>query len=177
MTTALRFAGLALLALAACEDAPQSSLIDMRVQSARDFLINASKEGPVLVELLGEPLAVGGKLSHSEFAALVGSTFGAEPWIKMTADKAKAAQPDFRLIWVVDPVAWLSPDAACQGKAASAPVRRAERLEMRAYFCSEQRTLSAVQGSVKRPASSDDARWQQLVRQMSRQLVGNRVSG
>ena len=111
------------------------------------------------------------------FAALVGSTFGAEPWIKMTADKATAAQPDFRLIWVVDPVAWLAPDAACQGKAVSGPVRRAERVEMRAYFCSEQRTLSAVQGSVKRPAGSDDAHWQQLVRQMSRQLVGNRVSG
>ncbi len=177
MATSCRLAALALLALAGCEDAPQSSLIDMRVQSARDFLINASKEGPVLVELLGEPLAAGGKLDPTAFAALVGSTFGAEPWIKMTADKAKAAQPDFRLIWVVDPVAWLAPDAACQGKAVSGPVRRAERVEMRAYFCSEQRTLSAVQGSVKRPAGSDDAHWQQLVRQMSRQLVGNRVSG
>ena len=177
MRRRFRRATVALLALAGCEDAPQSSLIDMRVESARDFLINASKDGPVLVELLGEPLAAGAKLDREVFAGQVASTFGAEPWIKTTADKAKASQPDFRMIWVVDPVAWLSPDAACQGKAAPGPVRRAERVEIRAYFCSEQKTLSAVQGSVRRPASVDESRWLQLVRQMSRQLVGNRVSG
>ncbi len=177
LTKSLRLVCLALLALTGCEDAPQSSLIDMRVESARDFLISASKDGPVLVELLGEPLTPGGNLAPGAFAALVGTAFGAEPWIKMTADAARAPQPDFRLIWVVDPVAWLSPDAACQGKAAPGSMRRAERVELRAYFCSGQRTLSAVQGTVKRPSSPDDGMWQQLVRQMSRQLVGNRVSG
>ena len=48
---------------------------------------------------------------------------------------------------------------------------------MRVYFCNEQKTLSAVQGAVRRPKVADDRYWQELVKQMTRQLVGNRAGG
>jgi hypothetical protein len=166
----------ALATLAACEDAPQSTLIDMRVESAFEFLRYAGSQGPVLVELVGEPFAGGAKLAPEQLATQMKATF-TEPWISFTADKAKAAQPDYRMIWVVDPPPSLAIDAACQGKAATGAVRRAEQVALRVYFCNEQKTLSAVQGRVRRPTRADDSYWQDLVKQMTRQLVGNRSGG
>jgi hypothetical protein len=166
----------ALAALAACEDAPQSTLIDMRVESAFDFLRYAGSQGPVLVEIIGEPFAGGAKVEAEQLATQMKATF-TEPWISFTADKAKAAQPDYRMIWVVDPPPSLAIDAACLGKATTGTVRRAEHVALRVYFCNEQKTLSAVQGSVRRPTRADDSSWRELVKQMTRQLVGNRSGG
>ena len=169
-------AALALGLLAGCDEVPQSTLIDMRVPSAFDFLRYAGAQGPVLVEIVGAPLAGGAQLDGETLAGQVRATFS-EPWLSFTGDRAKAAQPDYRIIWVADPPPSLAIDAACQGKAIAGAVRRADRVEMRAYFCNEQRTLSAVQGSVRRPKTVDDRYWRELVKQMTRQLVANRSGG
>ena len=169
-------AALALGLLAGCDEVPQSTLIDMRVPSAFDFLRYAGAQGPVLVEIIGAPLAGGARLDAQTLSDQVRATFS-EPWLSFTGDSTKAAQPDYRIIWVADPPPSLAIDAACQGTAIAGPLRRADRVEMRVYFCSEQKTLSAVQGSVRRPKAADDRYWRELVKQMTRQLVGNRSGG
>jgi hypothetical protein len=85
-----------------------------------------------------------------------------QPGFRFTLDKAEAGDPGYRFVWLIDP--------------ATAP-KKADRVEVRAVFCGPNKTYTAVQGGTKRPTDATDRNWRQLIRQIGRQLVGNRLAG
>lgn len=165
-----------LLLLAACEEAPQSRLVDMRSPGTMSFARAAAASGPLHVETIGTPLARGAALDGAIFARQIADAF-AIPSLRFTTTRSEAPQPDLRLVWVFDPPDSLQLDGLCTGRAQPAPVRKAEIVQVAAAFCHEARLYAVARGSVKRPAASDDAPWRQLVQQIARHLLNDGRAG
>lgn len=165
-----------LLLLAACEEAPQSRLVDMRSPGTMSFARAAAASGPMFVETIGSPLTRGATLDGAVFARQIADAF-AVPSLRFTVTKAEAPQSDYRLVWVFDPPESLQLEQLCTGRAQPGPVRKAEIVQVAAAFCHEARLYAVARGSVKRPAASDDAPWRQLVQQIARHLVSDGRSG
>ena len=169
--SALHVLALALsLALAACEEAPQSRLIDMRSAGTMSFARAAAADGPFYLETIGTPFARGVALDGAVFARHVAEAF-AQPSLRFTTVKAEAPQSDYRMVWVFDPPDSLQLDALCTGQATPGPTRRAEILQVAAAFCHQTRLFAVARGSVKRPVTGDEGPWRQLVQQIARHLV------
>lgn len=163
-------AGIGLL-VTACDEIPTSTEMGVPHTSAGAVFNAAAQQGPIWVEVLGQPFTDGRKLNPESVAQAVQGAFSL-PFLKFTGDRARAAQTDVRLIWVVDPATSLTAEAACEGRPSFSATRQSNRVDLRAYLCHGQRPLHAVRGHVRRPKDEADARWRMLIGQMSRQLIG-----
>lgn len=164
-------------ALLGCDGGPSSVLIDVRVENPYQFLRWAQLQGPMLVEIHGQPFAGTARFQPAEFVAAVKDTFAEQPGFRFTLDKAEAGDSGYRFVWLFDPGPGFSIDATCAGQLPAAAPKLADRAELRAVFCGPNKTYTAVQGSTKRPTETGDRNWRRLIRQMSRQLVGDRLTG
>jgi hypothetical protein len=165
-TLAVGLAGL----LASCGDGPASNVSYKSGPQVWDFFLFAAKDGPMLVEVDGNPFASPADAVADTVAAAMRSAFS-EPFVKFTADRATAAHPEYRMIWTLSPAPGYDMNSVCTAKPAVAPVA-GSRLEMRVAFCQSGRLLSAVHGWMKASeAGPDNPRWLALVAQMARQLV------
>ncbi len=163
---ALGLAGL----LASCGDGPASNVSYKAGPQVWDFFLFAAKDGPVLIEVDGNPFGKDEALLADTIAEAMGSAF-TEPFIKFTRDKFAAARPDNRMIWTLGPAAGYDMNAVCTSRQAIDPVP-GRRLEMRVAFCQGGRLLAAVHGWMRTSESGpDNPRWRSLVAQMARQLV------
>ncbi|MBL8701376.1 MAG: hypothetical protein JNK67_23565 [Alphaproteobacteria bacterium] len=163
------------LALAACEEAPQSRLVDMRVPGTLGFAQFATTTGPMYVETNGTPFAGGIALDGAAFARQIAGAF-AVPTLRFTTDKAAAPQSDHRLVWVFDPPEAFKLESLCAGPVAGGVVRKADIVQVTAAFCHEAKLYAVARGSVRRPRSADDQAWQQLVQQIARHLISERAA-
>lgn len=161
------------LALAACEEAPQSRLVDMRVPGTMSFAQAATTAGPMYLELHGAPFARGLALDGAAFARDVTTAFTI-PTLRFTADKAAAPQSDHRLVWAFDAPEALKLEALCAGGVPASVVRKAEIVQVTAAYCHEGRLYAVARGSVTRPRDAGDPAWRQLVQQIARHLISER---
>ena len=171
--------GLAALALPACEEGPASTIIDSRVGDAMQLLRYAATQGPVLVEVRGAPFAGQARWNPADLVAVVADAFRpvTNPPMEFTLDKAKAGDAGYRFVWLIDPGPGFGIDPTCAGQYPARATTKADFVEVRAVFCAPNKSLVAVQGRVRRPKAADDRLWDRLVRQMSRQLAGDRFQG
>src|SRR3954470_10110694 len=78
--------------LAACGDGPASNVSYKAGPQVWDFFLFAAKDGPVLVEVDGNPFGRDEALLADTIAEAMGSAF-TEPFIKFTKDKTVAPRP------------------------------------------------------------------------------------
>ena len=173
-TDIFRFGKWALLGvaglLAGCGDGPASSVSYKHSDQVWEFFVFAVKDGPMLVEIDGNPFAGPKEALDEVVTAAMRATF-TEPFVSFTTDRAAAVQPDYRVLWTLNPAAGYDINAVCTAHPAVDPAPR-DRLEMRVAFCQGGRLLAAVHGWMPaREAGPDNARWRSLISQMSRQLV------
>ncbi|MBM3524208.1 MAG: hypothetical protein FJX57_14735 [Alphaproteobacteria bacterium] len=161
------------LALAACEEAPQSRLVDMRVPGTMSFTQFATTSGPMLVETVGTPFGGGASLDGATVARHVGAAFSI-PTLRFTTDRAAAPQSGYRLVWVFDPPVSFTLETICAGPVQSGVVRKAETVHVTAAYCHDTKLYAVASGSVRRPRNADDKGWQQLVKQIARHLISDR---
>jgi len=178
MMRARVLAALLVFGLGGC-DGPSSTISDMRVDNAMQLLRYAAGQGPVLVEVAGEPFGGQARFDPAGLLALVVEAYQpvSNPPLTFTLDKAKAGDAGYRFVWLIDPGLGFTIDGTCAGQVPPRAAKKADWVEVRAVFCGPNRSLSAVYGRTRRPRGDDDAGWGHLVRQMSRQLVGERLQG
>ena len=177
MTSFNWYGGGALVAAAAVAVAaltrkrPASTVTYKHGPQVWDFFWFAVKDGPILVEVDGNPFHIDAPALAERVAAAMQSAFS-EPFVKFTASAQRAAHPDHRMIWTLHPAPGYDPNAVCgDHRPAAAPVT-GDRLEMRAAFCQGGRLLAAVHGWMPAAkAGPDSPTWRRLVAQMARQLV------
>src|SRR3954463_4584872 len=98
--------------LAACGDGPASNVSYKSSPQVWDFFLFAAKDGPVLVEVDGNPFGTGQDAVAAAVAGAMGTAF-TEPFIKFTADRAAAAHPDHRMIWTLSPAPGYDMNSVC----------------------------------------------------------------
>lgn len=156
--------------LASCGDGPASNVSYKLGPQVWDFFLFAASDGPVLVEVGGNPFALDEDALADSIAASMQTGF-TEPFIKFTADRAAAAHPEYRMIWTLNPAPGYDMNTVCERQPAAAPLI-GRRLEMRVAFCQAGRLLAAVHGWMPAAdAGPDNADWRDLIAQMARQLV------
>ena len=136
-----------------------------------DFFITAVRNGPALVVVDGNPFASDTRLLAEHVAAAMQAGFS-EPFVKFTADAARAPYPAYRMIWTLDPSPAYDLNAVCGERRPATVPPAGDRLEMRVAFCQDGRLLAAVHGWMSRAAAGQDrSEWRNLIAQMARQLV------
>lgn len=170
------------LVLAACDQGPATVTPYMHPAGSFDFLIAATRGGgPLYLEIDGDPFGSGEDLEGRVIAAM-------EPALQsrvlsLTTDQAAAEDAAFRLVLVFDPAGGSGGDGElfefCASQPSSQPAggtvdldeaASTERIELRAGFCRGDDLLAAVDGWVEDASGADDARFQQLLQQVVRDL-------
>ena len=164
-----------LLGLAACDQGPATVTPYRHPSGAFDFLAAATRGGGALyLEIDGDPFGTGEDLESLVIAAM-------EPALQsrvlsLTTDQEAAEDPAFRLVLVFNPPDSGELMAFCASQPEGGPPASAERLELRAGFCNGDDLLAAVDGWVEEAAGPDDARFEQLLHQVARELFARRRS-
>jgi hypothetical protein len=157
--------------LAACGDGPASNVSYKLGPQVWDFFLFAVKDGPVLVIVDGNPFAQDARAVADGVAASMRAGFS-EPFVAFTADASAAAHPEYRMIWTLNPAAGYDMNTVCGERRPAVEPVSGRRLEMRVAFCQSGRLLAAVHGWMPAAeAGPGNARWRDLIAQMSRQLV------
>jgi hypothetical protein len=158
--------------LARFRDGPASNVTFKLGPQVWDFFWFAVKDGPVLVEVDGNPFSIDPARLAENVAAAMRSGFS-EPFVRFTSVSASAAHPDHRVIWTLNPAPGYDINAVCERRPAAAPVT-GPRLELRVAFCQGGRLLSAVHGWMPAAVAGPERReWRNLIAQMARLLVRN----
>jgi hypothetical protein len=153
-----------------CGDGPASN-VSYKLPQAWDFFFYGVKDGPMLVEIDGNPKGFPADVLADSVVSAMRSAFS-EPFVSFTADRAKARYPEYRMIWSLNP-AFYDMNKVCLAARPTAVTEPRDRLEIRGAFCQDGRLLSAVHGWMPaRDAAPDSPSWQQLISQMTRQMVG-----
>lgn len=160
--------------LASCGDGPASNVTYKLGPQVWDFFWFAVKDGPVLVQLDGNPFQIDAPTLGVRVAAAMQSGFS-EPFVAFTATAVAAAHPEYRMIWTLNPAPGYDINAVCgERRPAAAPSIAGRRFEMRVAFCQDGRLLSAVHGWMPaRLADPEGREWRNLIAQMARQLIRN----
>jgi hypothetical protein len=136
-----------------------------------EFFWFAVKDGPMLVEVDGNPFRIDAPDLAGEVASAMKSAFS-EPFVAFTPSAERAAHPDYRVIWTINPAPGYNADAVCGERRPAAAPLTGDRLEMRVAFCQAGRLLAAVHGWMPAAqAGPNSAAWRRLIAQMARQLV------
>ena len=151
---------------------PSSNLSLTSTPNVWSFVTAAASAGPILVDVRGNPFAASDAAVVGDVTKAIAGTF-TEPWLKFTSDPASAASKETRLVWLLDPQPAFNADLVCAGELPALGAG-GRVTEVRAVFCHRGRPLSAVHGWGRKPPSSDDPKWRQLIAQMARQLLTGR---
>ena len=169
------FLGLALsapLLLAACDEGPSSNLRFIRGDGTWHFLLEATKAGPILVEVSGDPFGNSQDLvERAVLETLPRATPGRES--QATAVAADAPRPELRV-----KLAFNGPNATgiaqCAGSVVGGgPAGAEEAIRVLASFCWDDGRLSTVEGWVKNVEGAEDKRFRELLRQVLYDLFQN----
>lgn len=151
--------------VAACDNAPTSSVLFMRPGGVRVFLTSATRNGPLLVETLNAPF--GQDVADMVAENIAKGVLGRQ--VTATTDPARASDPEFRVRVAFDMPGGIAPDRLCAGDTVTA-APDPDRLRVTAVFCNRGTADAVIGGTLKRPVDSADDRLPKLIRQISRQM-------
>jgi hypothetical protein len=161
--------GLSALGLTACDKGPSTVTPFMHPSGAFDFLIAATRnEGPLHLQVEGRPFF--GDAGLPEMMTAVMATAVQSRVLGLTTDPAKAEDPRFRLVMVFNPAGGGELLTFCEEPPAGGTGGEDGRIELRAGFCRGDDLLSAVDGWIEEIESHDDPRFEQLMKQVARDL-------
>lgn len=163
-------AGLAVLAVAACDDGPASNQTYVHPAGSWSFMVAATRDGPLLVEIHGVAVDGDGPAQVEAVLELMGDAIHRRGGLQFTADRAAAANPAYRVAWTFNAAAGLGSRQHCNGEGQGQPPQAEGRVEILATFCDEDRVLANVRGWVEDVQGLEDKRFQRLVKQVTREL-------
>lgn len=161
--------------VSACDNGPQVTAPSVRSAVTWSSMTYASKDGPIRVEVHGNPFS----LSQDRFADLVASAMSNAVHgriVHFTSETQKAPQPQFRVVAVFDPAPSLDPRSVCAGEpvlrlADTAP-NSDRRIGLLMIFCHKGDVLSSLTGWVAKITGPEDPRFAQLLSIATRELFG-----
>lgn len=156
-------------AVAACEEAPRSTVVYMRPDGLRPFLNGiVGGGGPLLVQTMD----TGFTEDHDTIGQMVAMTLmrGVQyRVVQATHDPQAAGNPDFRVRVVFDAPANFNSSRLCRGEVPT-PDSDRDRLHVLAVFCHVETLHAAVIGSVPRPHTLTHESVGRLLTQMGQQM-------
>ena len=162
-----------LLLLSACDQGPATNTRFMHPSGARDFLIAATKsQGPLYVERSGaafDPWPGGDE-------DLVRIMEKAVQWrvLTLTTEKAAAEDDRFKMLLVFNAPSTTKAFSLCEEEPRGGTARSDGRVEVLAAFCNESNLIAAVHGWVEEAEQPSSQRFEQLLRQVARDLFSKR---
>lgn len=156
--------------LAACSgDGPHTVAHPIRDRSV-EFLHYAAADGPVLVDVLGQPFA--GTVSGVDAAVLAAMNGArAAPRVRFTTDRAAAPEPETRVVVIFRPPADVTGRSLCAGDVPRLAGRpRPAEVEAFAAFCVDDKVWNEVTGRMTGVSRLDDPGFAALIAQMTRDL-------
>ncbi len=161
--------------LAACDDAPQSTVLVMRPEGTWSLFGDATARGPLPLTVLGR--AAEGASADDSFAVVARAIRGGitRRAVEVAPGEDFSPLPALRSAWLLDAGRSADPNRLCAaGSGAAMPGGEggdAEAFRVLAAFCNGDKIESAVSGRiVPRPDSVTDKRLDRLLRQMARQV-------
>ena len=164
--------GAALTALVSCGGDGPSTVPGFRSPAAWSSFVYATTEGPLLLEVQGDPFGTGKAQLDAMVSRALGAGIPARPF-SLTGDPATAPRPNFRVVIVLGAAKSLDEHAICAGKV-KPPSGKMEggRLDVIATFCDGESLLSSSRGWVAKLDDPQDRRLTLLFNQLARDLMG-----
>ena len=157
-----------ILGLAACDEGPSSNTRYMHPAGTWDFLVYATQNGPLLIDIEGQALPGNAMEFEGTVIALMNEAQN-KRLVRFTPDPAVAPSPDFRVVVAFNGGAGQDSKALCSGQAKGGGPS-SDRIETLATFCRGGEVLSAVHGWATPSDSAGEARFQVLIQQVTRDL-------
>lgn len=161
--------GAGLTGLTACDQGPSTVTLYVHPAGSFDFLIAATRhEGSLYLEIDGMPFGDSDGL-ETRLAGIMEEALQSRS-LSLTTDQTAAKDPRFRLALVFNPQEGNDVFAFCRERPQGGSARGDDRIELRAGFCRGDDLLAAVDGWAQEVGSPDDPKFEQLMRQVARDL-------
>jgi hypothetical protein len=162
-----------LLVLAACDQGPSTVTPFVHPSGTLDFLISATKNaGPLYLAVDGSPFAGSGGPPAPTIEVMEQALQSRV--LHLTRSPGEAEDSRFRLVLVFNPADKGELIAFCERQPAGGAPTGEGRVELRAGFCRGPDLLSAVDGWVEEVETWNDPRFEQLMKQVVRDLFSRR---
>lgn len=155
-----------------CGDGPATVPSGVRSAATWSSMVNATKGGPMLLVVHGDPFGLGAEDQGRRAAAAMSGAIPGRPFAFTTLPQA-AARQDIRVVVALGVVEGTDPRKLCSGAPPlSGPPAAGGRLDVVAAFCDGDGMLSGVRGWVAKVKDADDRRFHHLLGQVVRDLMG-----
>jgi hypothetical protein len=160
---------LSVLGLSACSDGPTTQQSYIRQSGTWSEFIYAGAQGPILLEIRGEPFK--GQQSQLE-GLILAALEGAHPErpTRYTQDPAQAPHANFRVTLMFDPPKTARGSHLCAGEALASEPNEPGKVNVLMSFCSKDEMLAESWGWVKKVTGPDDKRLGKLIHFATRHL-------
>jgi hypothetical protein len=156
------------LGLAGC-DGPVVQTLFMRSVGNWSELVYASTDGPLFVEILGEPFQ-GGREELAQAVTRAMANALAERKTDFTTDAKAAPHPNYRVRMAFQPPKTLSGRDLCSGEPFRPAPPEADKLTVTMVFCAREQMLSEVRGWARKIDSPQNPRLAELIGHATRAL-------
>jgi len=156
-----------------CGDGPSVVAGGYRSPATWSSFIYATRSGPLLLRVLGDPFRAGPAETGQAVAESMAGALPGRPFVlTLRPEEASAAQ--FRVVVALGAPAGLDERSLCAGPApVLAPVVAGGRVDLIAVFCDGDGVLSSVRGWVAKVEGPGDRRFHQLLGQAAREMIGS----
>lgn len=150
--------------------APRTVAGPLRSPALASRLIDATANGPLLVELRNAPFGEDRAAATAAVLATLARPLHPRP-LSVTADPERAPVPDVRLVLAFHPAPGLSPAELARGELRTVPP--GDPLVLQAVLASGAEVLASAEGWAAGLGSSADPRFAALLRQAVRDLLAD----
>ncbi len=154
-------AALAAAAVSACDSGPATVVDYHRGTGLDSFLAHASKDGPMLVEIHGQPWPD----AAQETEGLILETMAdAVKWrvVRFTTRADEAPAPNFKVVLVFDPAAQVTGRHLCAGKIPES-AGGGDKTRLTGVFCADGELWTEVRGWIKPVLAPTDEKFRKLI--------------
>ncbi len=159
---------------AACDGAPMTQQVYVKGNGVISYLRYAAAEGPMLVQVHGNPFVTSKPYLDGVVAKEFEDTITYIRGVHLTTDPEKAFRPEYRIIVVLGAHKALDGQSLCDGEAPRMDTE-ADPMRMVAVFCRKTELLSWVNGSIRPDSSPDDTRFRNWLGQIGRDLINPEI--